>query len=77
MRAPVSSPLVDYHSNKTADSGFLSGTSSDIGSIITPGYHSQISIHSSQSSRSVDNKSPETMSHNTPLEDIVQKTEIN
>ena len=75
MRIPVSSPLVGYHSYKTSDSDSHSGTSSDIGSIISSesGYHSKISSHS-VSSRSVDNELTKTMSHNTPLEDIVEKT---
>ena len=75
MEVPVSSRLVGYHPYKTSDSGSHSGTSSDIGSIISSesGYHSKISSHS----RSVDNKSTKTMSHITPSEDIIQKTEIN
>ena len=79
LEVPVSSRLVGYHPYKTSDSGSHSGTSFDIGSIISSesGYHSKISSHSSQSSRSVDSKSTETSSHSTPSEDIVQKTEIN
>ena len=56
MTVPVSSPLVGHHSYKTSDSGSHIGTSSDIGPITTPEsvYHSKISSHSRQSSRSVD-----------------------